>query len=739
MSPRPAGTRNRPRAARALPDLLLALLVVTAPALQLTAGGWLVIAVAAWTALAAVLALAAAVHCESTVDGQASRDLRLLVLAVAGVNAAAAVAAVIGSGAPAVAAAPILRLGLCGAAVVVAAARVPGWWAAPAVAACAAALAAAQTKLAAGPTAPDASWEAFAAGVALALLALAALAVSAGARRERAALRDKIDEHQRVGNEAEGLRARWIDRRQPVVRNLTPEGRRARTKGAVEDLDRNLDRVLSLTALAVGARSVALFLLTDDRSRLMFRRAVEGEGTTIDREASPVVGEGVIGHVAKSGRPALFTNLAPESLRPPLYREATPVPSLAAVPVSATGVFCGVLLADAAAPGAFAREQERLLEGFAGEVGSLLEEAGAAAGRARLGDKFETLAAISRELSSTIKIDEVLKKMLDHTCEIVPYDRCALFIVDRPGRSLLLRDQRGFLPEGASECRISFDHGLAGFVAKQLRTVNFSDLAERGTAIEIVPGAKGQERVRSFLGLPLQDTAGLVGVWAFASEKPGSFDAEHVEILRIVAAQAATLISNAVLHQEVERLSVTDGLTGLYNHRTFQERLQTELERSDRHREPVSVLLLDIDHFKKINDTYGHPFGDKVLKKLSAELKRFARRVDCVARYGGEEFAVILVNTSRRGCHASAQRVLKAVRNLKIPHEGEVFTFTLSIGTATFPDNAATREELVRCADQALYAAKEGGRNRAVASDAPCAAPAASEPEAGRRVEAATR
>ena len=89
--------------------------------------------------------------------------------------------------------------------------------------------------------------------------------------------------------------------------------------------------------------------------------------------------------------------------------------------------------------------------------------------------------------------------------------------------------------------------------------------------------------------------------------------------------------------------------------------------------------------------------------------------MDCVARYGGEEFAIILVNTNRRGCRAGAQRVLKAVRELRIPHEGGDFTFTLSIGTATCPDDAATREELVRCADQALYAAKEGGRDRAVA------------------------
>jgi diguanylate cyclase (GGDEF)-like protein len=560
--------------------------------------------------------------------------------------------------------------------------------------------------------------------VSLVLLTLASTAVFAGQRRERAIWREKIDKDQRLGDEAEGLRERWVDRRQAKLRNLTPEGRRARTKSAVEGLDRNLDRVLGLAALAVGARSVALFLLTDDRSRLVFRRAQEGEGTKIDRDASPVVGEGVLGHVAQTRRPALFTNLAPESLRPPLYADATPVPSLAAVPVIATGVFCGVLLADAAAPGAFAREQERLLEGFAGEFGTLLEEAGAAAGRARVGDKFESLAAIIRELSSTIKIGEVLEKMLDQTCKVVPYDRCALFIADHTSRSLTLRAQRGFFPEGSEECCIPIDYGLAGFVATQRQPVSFSDLAERGTAIEIIPRAKGQERIRSFLGLQLLDPEGLVGVWVLASEKPASFDSEHVEILKFVAAQAAVLISNAVLHQKVERLSVTDGLTGLYNHRAFQERLQTELERGERDAAPLSLLLLDIDHFKKINDTYGHPFGDRVLRTLAVELKRLARRVDLVARYGGEEFAVILVNTNRRGCRAGAQRVLKAVHDLRIRHEGQDFTFTLSIGTATFPENALTREELVRCADQALYAAKAGGRDRAVPYDKPAAAPA---------------
>jgi len=737
MNPHSAGTRRRSSVGRVLPDLLLGLLVAAAPVLRLPRGDWLAALAAIWAGIALALALTAVVRRESTANGSTGRDLRLLLLAVAGINAATAVAAAAGWS-DALAAAPLLRLGLCGVVVVVAAAKVPGWWPAPALAACAVTLEAAQTMAAREPVATAAAWGVLASAISLALLALAATWVFDGGHRDRDRLQRVIDEHKRLRSEAEKLRARGFDRRAAKVRNLTPEGRRVSTLSAVVEIDGNLDRVLNLAALAVGARSVMLFLSAGDGPYLALRRAVVGEDTKIDREATPVVGEGLVGNVAKTRRPALFTNLSPESLRPHLYISETPVPSLAAVPVIEPGGFCGVLLADAAMPNAFGREQERLLEGFAGEVGKLLEEASAAAGRRRLGDKFETLAAISRDLSSTMKIDEILDRMLDHTCEIVPYDRYALFIADRPGRSLTLSSQRDFLPEGFEDCRISFDHGLAGLVATERKRRYFPDLAERGTAIEIVPNSRGQERIRSFLGLPLLNAEGLVGVWVLVSEEPYSFDEEHIDILTVIAAQAATLISNAVLHQTVERMAVTDGLTGLYNHRWFQERLAYELHRGDRHEEPLSLLLLDIDHFKKVNDTYGHPFGDRVLRTLAAELARLARRVDFVARYGGEEFAFILVNTDRRGCRASAQRVLKAVRALRIPHEGGAFTFTLSIGTATCPDDAATREELVCCADKALYAAKERGRDRAVAWDELGEAPALRVFADGKRERAAT-
>jgi diguanylate cyclase (GGDEF)-like protein len=644
----------------------------------------------------------------------APRDrARLLVLALLAVHVAAAAGpAVLRAPWAAAYALPVLA----------AAALFPGWWPATALWAGAVLLEAGDLGLrvlfAGADGAAPRAWAALAVAAALlgALLVLACWLFRA-AHRERASLRAALDEHRRLRDEAEGFRARADERREPEPASLSHRAKETRIMSAVVDLDRDLERLLGLARLATGARTVFLFLLAEDGARLPLRAAAGGgEGAEPDREAALRLGEGVIGHAAKTRRPALFTNLEPGSLRPPLYADATPSPSVVVVPVVEQGVFRGVIVADAADPGAFERAQEEVLAGFSREVAAVLENARTKALRERRSHRVETLRYITQALSATIKLDEMLAKMVDLTREIVPYDRCALFLADPEGRRLLLRAERGFGAGRAEETAVPFDHGgLPGFIALHRRSLLFSNLKERRRAVEIVPGAPGQERIRSFLGVPIQHQEGLVGVWVLVADEPGRFDAEHLDMLSVVATQAAILITNAALHQTVERMAVTDGLTGLYNHRHFQERLGHEVERVGRGGEPVSLLLLDIDHFKKINDAHGHPFGDRVIRALAAELQRIARRVDFTARYGGEEFAVILVGTDRRGCRTTAQRVLKAVRALRIPQEAGAFSFTVSVGAATCPGDAATREELVRCADQALYAAKEGGRNRAMA------------------------
>ena len=180
------------------------------------------------------------------------------------------------------------------------------------------------------------------------------------------------------------------------------------------------------------------------------------------------------------------------------------------------------------------------------------------------------------------------------------------------------------------------------------------------------------------------------------------------------AAYAALAVRNAVLLEQVQRLAATDGLTAIANRRTFEATLERELARAQRHAEPVSLVLLDIDHFKVLNDTHGHVAGDEVLRNVAAALACECREFDTAARYGGEEFAVILP-----GCTAAeALEAAERFRRIVAEAPGEV-PITASAGVATFPDHARDAEHLVRITDDALYSAKRSGRDRSMSAASP--------------------
>jgi diguanylate cyclase (GGDEF)-like protein len=172
-------------------------------------------------------------------------------------------------------------------------------------------------------------------------------------------------------------------------------------------------------------------------------------------------------------------------------------------------------------------------------------------------------------------------------------------------------------------------------------------------------------------------------------------------------------IQKALEHARTRRLASTDGLTEVYNHRTFQERLSQEIARADRYSRPLSMLMIDVDHFKVYNDTHGHPQGDIVLRDLARLLREMSRTSDTVARYGGEEFAIILPETDSVGAQKIGQRLREQVESYPFPGKGLMpgGTLTISIGVATHAP-AGSKDALLQAADTALYTAKREGRNR---------------------------
>jgi len=218
----------------------------------------------------------------------------------------------------------------------------------------------------------------------------------------------------------------------------------------------------------------------------------------------------------------------------------------------------------------------------------------------------------------------------------------------------------------------------------------------------------------SLLVLPLLVKDEVVGTFTVAAMRAGAFPSDKREMLGVIANQVAISLQNGRMYEALEEQATTDGLTGLVNHRTFQERFSAMLGRAERHKFPVSIILTDIDHFKKVNDSYGHPTGDEVLRRVAAILKASARKIDICARYGGEEFAIVLESTDREGARQLAERIRNEVGAQTFQSSKGPFKATMSLGVATYAEDGREKAELIAKADQCLYAAKHGGRNRTV-------------------------
>jgi diguanylate cyclase (GGDEF)-like protein len=215
----------------------------------------------------------------------------------------------------------------------------------------------------------------------------------------------------------------------------------------------------------------------------------------------------------------------------------------------------------------------------------------------------------------------------------------------------------------------------------------------------------------------------FVGVISVA-RREREFSEQERELFAYLAGQATLSIENVDLHETVQQQAVTDELTGLFNVRQFHSRLDSEIERAERFGTPLSLVMLDIDKFKSVNDTYGHQQGDRVLVEVARVLRRLSRDVDLAARYGGEEMAVILPQTDLAGAEQGAERMRSAIQAMQIPRlDGDgLLPITASFGVASFPSQGTDKTSLIAAADAALYRAKRGGRNRVERAQAAAAA-----------------
>ncbi|HEY6764690.1 MAG TPA: sensor domain-containing diguanylate cyclase [Candidatus Sulfotelmatobacter sp.] len=214
--------------------------------------------------------------------------------------------------------------------------------------------------------------------------------------------------------------------------------------------------------------------------------------------------------------------------------------------------------------------------------------------------------------------------------------------------------------------------------------------------------------------IPLISFGQTLGVLVLDSAKVNAFRDTELRSLESVADICATSIQNAHYVERVKQLAYLDGLTGIFNRRFFELRIMEEIERARRYGNGMAVIMADIDHFKLLNDEFGHLLGDEVLRQVSSLFHQQLRKIDVVCRYGGEEFGILLTQTNVQHAMGVAEKLRKIVESWQFP--GVPRTVTISAGVAAYPDHGTTRDELVRAADTGLYAAKQEGRNRVLAA-----------------------
>jgi two-component system cell cycle response regulator len=329
----------------------------------------------------------------------------------------------------------------------------------------------------------------------------------------------------------------------------------------------------------------------------------------------------------------------------------------------------------------------------------------------------EGLAQMGEALQSTLDMNKLLDTVLRAGLTSTGSVAGMALTHDGTGRYLPVA-QRGMddvglpVPE-----QVIAGQGVLGEVARRADGLR----GRFGEFVDLPEPTPGEPASGDVLVMPLRRGSRVGGLLALYGRRDGEpYTPDDEERLRTLADQAGIAVDNIRLHKEAERLMMTDPLTGLRNFRYLSSELAREIERATRFDRPLAVLMLDLDHFKSVNDTYGHARGDSVLRELARRVSEQIREVDTLARYGGEEFVIVLPETTAQGACMLADRVCAAVRRQVFTAQGEEpLRVTLSIGVAAFPVHGASAATLMRAADEALYVAKRAGRDRWHLAEAP--------------------
>jgi len=393
----------------------------------------------------------------------------------------------------------------------------------------------------------------------------------------------------------------------------------------------------------------------------------------------------------------------PDLFKPPCT--IVPLPTI-------TGAIGGIVLA-----GLPRSERSRsLLHALADLAAASIEKARLLEETRRRAEQLRALHLGSRALTSHLSLDEVLRTLAETVQNMAHARYAVLLVLDAKGSVNKLHTV-GFTDEENTHINaLPWGEGALRQALQQGEVIRVDDLTQDPRLATFAPHLLSEQ---AFMGVPITAREKIMGgLYLIGKTDDQPFRQEDESLVTGLAGDAAIAIENAHLFGEVQRLATTDGLTGVFNRRHFFELAEREFERSHRYQRPLSAIMLDVDHFKKVNDTYGHSVGDQVLRVVAQRCREHMRKIDLLGRYGGEEFAILLQETDQKTAEVIAERLRQYLADNPVDSDSGPLKITASLGLATLWAECPNLAALLDRADAGLYNAKRTGRNRVCVGEA---------------------
>lgn len=498
--------------------------------------------------------------------------------------------------------------------------------------------------------------------------------------------------------------------------------------GFEKGMDKVLDKYLILIAERMHPNSVLVFLPAGDGTYHL--RASLSNDVTLRRDAVIVNGGDLIGGYIKEGLSDTTINGIGATQDLAYYSKKGRVQSLAIAPLKAVQA-SGFVIVDSQQDHAFDQASLNWLIEMGEIMGNFLYYAYLYQQHKLIHEEITAVSAHSKCFMETRSVQELLESVVAIFQNSFQYGRLSISVKDADaglGRVVIADGEAASALEGLefalNESSIANIFLNAKDESKAPQSLNRT-FSEGHYEVRYTQRENRVKGFQSFAALPL-GVSTIRALMLLESFNERGFNNKDIQNMSMLVDAAAIAMEKMLIIEQQETLAIRDGLTGLYNHRQFERLLHESIARSHRltapagskeshvEKVPVALVLTDIDHFKKVNDTHGHRFGDHVLERVAETLEGGVREgVDFAARYGGEEFALILYGSTVERAYETANRVRESIEALKLKTPlGEDFKVTMSFGIAMYDSDAKKQEELIQKADKALYRAKEGGRNR---------------------------